>query len=143
MATLLDNGQRLILFPEGTSSSGDTVLPFRSSLFEPVTLSGTPVTPVSLRYHYTDGSPCPDVAYWGDMTVLPHLIQLLSLRDLAVTVSWGHPLLAIPDRKTLARASWQQVNALHQSSLPTPPSPETSNSYQKVPGATCQPEFAS
>ncbi|HMD61971.1 MAG TPA: lysophospholipid acyltransferase family protein, partial [Opitutaceae bacterium] len=73
----LDAGHRVVLFPEGTSSDGSAVLPFRSSLLEPAV--GRPISVAALSYQLDpgDGDPAVDVCYWRDMTFLPHLVRLL------------------------------------------------------------------
>ncbi len=69
--SILDRGVTLVLFPEGTSSDGKSVLPFRSSLFEPVA-KGTH------KYELHDGDVGEEVCYWKNMTFVPHLLDLLT-----------------------------------------------------------------
>ena len=69
MRERLDAGVPLTLFPEGTSTGGSDVLPFRSSLFEPVVALGCPVTACALQYSLAGGSVADEIAYWRDMTL--------------------------------------------------------------------------
>lgn len=85
----LDAGLVVVLFAEGTSSDGHKVLPFRSSHLEPVRRSEIPIVPAAIRYELTEGSISEDVCYWGDMTLLPHLIHLFSLPRIFASVSFG------------------------------------------------------
>src|SRR5262249_52037916 len=55
MAASLAAGVRLVLFPEGTSSDGTQVLPFRSSLFQPAVENQAPITPACISYEIEDG----------------------------------------------------------------------------------------
>src|SRR5260370_7741577 len=54
--TTLRSGALIVLFPEGTSSEGKTILPFKSSLLESVTQKALPLSPGLLRYAPPDCS---------------------------------------------------------------------------------------
>jgi 1-acyl-sn-glycerol-3-phosphate acyltransferase len=62
MARRLSAGERIALFPEGTTSDGTSVLPFRPALLQAAIASGAPVQPVALSY--SD----PAAAFVGEMT---------------------------------------------------------------------------
>lgn len=109
----LEAGDDLILFPEGTSDDGNTVLPFKSALFAvaETTVNGTPLTvqPVSIAYVALDGMPLgrafrPRYAYYGDMSLLPHLWEMLGWGVVTVSVTFHDPVDAgaFASRKTLA-----------------------------------------
>lgn len=102
----------MVLFPEGTSTGGDTVLAFRSSLFDPVVKLGCPVTACGLRYTIQQGSVADEVAYWRDMTLAPHLLNLLSKGGLTLHVHFGAAHPPTLDRKALARTTHAEVGAL-------------------------------
>ena len=112
MRERLDAGVPLTLFPEGTSTGGSDVLPFRSSLFEPVIELGCPVTACALRYSLTEGSVADEVAYWRDMTLAPHLLHLLGKTGVTLDIHFGPPARRAGDRKTLARDLHAEVRAL-------------------------------
>ncbi len=111
VANHLETERGLVLFPEGTTGLGDTVLPFRSSLFAlvPGVADGTArVQPVTLRYGQRDRTPLSpeaqrQVAWIGDDALLPHAAGLTRLRGLCVEV-WFEAPVAATDRKALARA---------------------------------------
>jgi len=97
----LDAGDQLILFPEGTSSDGNKVLPFKSSLFgvAEATVDGraVPVQPISIAYTRLDGLPLgrlmrPIYAWYGDMDFAPHFWFLLGLGRFRVDVMFHEPL---------------------------------------------------
>ena len=78
----LDRRDNLILFPEGTSDDGNGVLPFKSALFgvaeRDAAERSLTLQPVSIAYTRLDGMPLgralrPNFAWYGDMTLLPHL----------------------------------------------------------------------
>jgi 1-acyl-sn-glycerol-3-phosphate acyltransferase len=112
MRERLDAGVPLTLFPEGTSSDGSDVLPFRSSLFEPVLEIGCPVTACALRYSLEGGSVADEVAYWRDMTLAPHLLNLLGKTGVTLDIHFGPSSRRSGDRKTLARDLHAEVRAL-------------------------------
>ena len=119
MAGRLAAGDALILFPEGTSSDGNRVLPFKSALFSVAgdTLAG-PVTvqPVSIAYTRLDGLPIgrrlrPLFAWYGTMTLVPHLWTVLGLGTIEIVVEF-HPPTTLADcgsRKALARHCHERV----------------------------------
>jgi 1-acyl-sn-glycerol-3-phosphate acyltransferase len=103
IAHVLDAGVPVVLFPEGTSSDGSHVLPFKSSLLEPVLRQDHPLCAALIRYSLNDGLASEDVCYWGEMTFIPHFLNLLSKRRVRVSVSFA-PIDETPGcRKDLAR----------------------------------------
>jgi 1-acyl-sn-glycerol-3-phosphate acyltransferase len=112
MRERLDAGVPLTLFPEGTSSDGSDVLPFRSSLFEPVVELACPVTACALRYSLESGSVADEVAYWRDMTLAPHLLNFLGKTGVTVDIHFGSSSQRTGDRKALARDLHAEVRAL-------------------------------
>ena len=117
IADVLTSGAVVILFAEGTSSDGRTVLPFRSSLLESVAVSLCPVIPAAIGYELSDGSVAEEVCYWGDMTLLPHLLNLFSKRTIRTRVAFGcGGVETIPSsRKEAAQMLHRQVSELHAS----------------------------
>ena len=105
----VEGGVATVIFPEGTSSDGKRVLPFRSSLLEPAVAMGCPVTPCGIRYSLRTGRVEDEVAYWGDMTLAPHLLNLLRHREIGVELVFGEPRRGENDRKELARILRQDV----------------------------------
>jgi 1-acyl-sn-glycerol-3-phosphate acyltransferase len=102
----------LVMFPEATSTNGDTVLPFKTSLFEPVTELGCPVTPAVLSYTLSDGSVRDEVHWWGRMTLMPHLLNLMRKRRIDVTIRFGEPRPRTGDRKSIAQELHAEVVTL-------------------------------
>ena len=106
-------GDTLLLFPEGTSHDGNTVLPFKSALLgaaEARLADGrhVKVQPVSTAFTGLHGLPMgrenrPTFAWYGDMEMVPHLWEALLAGPLDVVVQFHAPLsLDGMDRKTLA-----------------------------------------
>lgn len=99
----LNQGALVVLFPEGTSSDGQTVLPFKSSLLEPAVRLTHPLTTALIQYELSGGDVGEEVCYWKDMTLVPHLINLLSKQGLRASVSFAASQAGGADRKQLAR----------------------------------------
>lgn len=103
-------GRSLILFPEGTTSDGAGVLPFRSSLFEVAAPDGEArVQPVAVVYAGRRGEALDPagrrrIAWLGDDALLPHALALAAAGGASVAV-WFEPPLAPAPRKQLAERS--------------------------------------
>jgi len=109
----LAGGSSVILFPEGTSSPGRTVLPFRSALLEGAARRRLPVHTASLRYATPPGSPpaAASVCWWGETMFMPHLWALLRLPRIDATVTFGAEPIADDDRKLLAHRLHGEIAA--------------------------------
>ncbi len=100
----------LVLFPEGTSSDGHSVLPFKSAFFGAAEYEGVLVQPVSLAYSGQRNLPMnrrlmPFYAWYGLMDLAPHLWEALAMGPIEVTVVCHAPLSLSGEmnRKALAR----------------------------------------
>lgn len=108
----LDQGGRVVVFPEGTDSDGTGVLPFHSSFFEAAIRTQCPVIPVAIRYSAPGVTLGEEVIYWKDRRFLPHLIRLLGVGGIAAQVTFGEPMEAGKDRKELARRVYVEVGRM-------------------------------
>jgi len=125
-------GDAIVLFAEGTSSDGNRVLPFKTSLFGSVKparsaegtgpAAGEPVVQtLAIVYTHLHGVPLgrgerPRVGWYGDMDMQSHAWELLGQGPLTATISIGPPvpLTAFADRKELALSSERAVRrAVH------------------------------
>ena len=120
MQTRLENGDNLILFPEGTSSDGNRVLPFKSALFSVAEreVKGRPlvVQPVSVAYSAIDGLPTgrahmPRIAWYGDMGMAGHIWNALGLGRISVDIVLHSPTsyAEFAHRRDMARACHETV----------------------------------
>ena len=108
--TRLDAQHLLLFFPEGTSSDGRRVLPFKSTLFAaffaPELRERMKIQPVSAVYLAPEGEDLRFYGWWGDMDFAPHLLKALAApRNGTVEVHY-HPPVAVADfadRKALAK----------------------------------------
>lgn len=108
-APVIASGNVITLFPEGTSTGGDRVYPFFSSLFEPAAANGWAVSPAWIGYEVPGGDASEEVAYWKDMTFFPHLLHVFSLREIRAIVRTGPPVPAGLNRKQMAKRLHEDV----------------------------------
>ena len=128
MIVRLIEGDAIVLFAEGTSSDGNRVLPFKTSLFAAAKPPGravaaaapsaTVVQTISLAYTGLHGLPLGRgdrhlVGWYGDMEMGSHAWTLLKAGPLDVRIRVGEPvpLESFPDRKALAKFSETQVKS--------------------------------
>ena len=111
-------GHRLLFFPEGTSTDGLRVLPFRTTLFQAFLSERlrdvVQVQPVSLVYHAPEGAAPGFYGWWGEMALGPAILSVLAApRQGRVEVIYHPPLRVadFPDRKALAAAAEAAVRA--------------------------------
>ena len=120
MRSRLQAGDNLILFPEGTSSDGSRVLPFRSVFFSVAEATGGGpqplIQPVSIVYDQLGGLPMGRAsravfAWYGDMDLASHFWQLAQHRGLRATILLHPPVdpAAFASRKALAQSVWRTV----------------------------------
>jgi lyso-ornithine lipid O-acyltransferase len=124
MQSRLKSGDKLVLFPEGTSHDGKAVLPFKSTFFSAVAGLDVPVIPITLAFMSIRKLPLtprqrPIYAWYGDMELAGHVWEALRAGPLHVKVIF-HPALEPAHRKVLARASYATIrgslaSALHPS----------------------------
>jgi 1-acyl-sn-glycerol-3-phosphate acyltransferase len=109
-AKALQHGDCLCVFPEGTTTEGTYILPFRSSLLQAAVETGVDIIPIALRYLSPDGSPNTDVAFIGEMNLWESLTLILSQSQIQAQVSFLQPI-ATPgqDRQLLAKAAQAQI----------------------------------
>ena len=111
MCRVTNAGALVVIFPEGTSSGGETVLPFKSSLLAPL-VNENLVSVAHLNYALHQGSVADEICYWGDMTLLPHLLNALTKDEIVATVKFSSVATAGLDRKALAVQLHAAVKAL-------------------------------
>lgn len=102
-------GHRLLFFPEGTSTDGRRVLPFKPTLFEAFFAAGDGdliIQPVTVVYSAPRRQDARFYGWWGDMDFAPHLLHVLAASPQgAVDIFYHRPLRVgdFTDRKSIAR----------------------------------------
>ena len=100
----LSEGEGVIVFPEGTSTKGEDILPFNSSFLEFAAKTDLPVSYASISYRTPEGEPPASkmICWWEDITFMAHLFRLFTLRRFTAILDFGDEKVVNPDRKQLA-----------------------------------------
>ncbi|HEY6488317.1 MAG: lysophospholipid acyltransferase family protein [Terracidiphilus sp.] len=106
----------ILLFPEGTSSDGSTVMRFHPRLFEPAVLARVPITPAAIRYRLSNGAQERDLCWFGDEEFLPHLWKVLRAPEFTAELRFGAAKIYL-DSRTAAEATHAEVAAMRTASL--------------------------
>ena len=110
----LGAGVPVCIFPEGTSSNGQDVLPFYPSLLEAAAQGTHPVVPAGIDYFLAVDDPGEHVCFWGDMELAPHLYGLMGQEWVLASIRFGKVRRAAVPRKTLAMELRAEVAALRE-----------------------------
>lgn len=116
IAGLVRDGGGVGFYPEGTTSVGTSVLPFKPSLLQPAVELGVPVHVGAIAYETAPGEPPPEelVAWVGDEEFTPHAKRLLSAKGFTAHVLFSEETVQAPDRKALAQSSRELLIRLHR-----------------------------
>lgn len=117
-------GHKLLFFPEGTSTDGLQVLPFKTTLFQsffaPALRDEIWVQPVTALFHAPPGTDQRFYGWWGDMSFGAHLLSTLApAKQGSITVVYGDPLKVsdFANRKALAAACETAVRKAHEAHM--------------------------
>lgn len=113
IAEQLDDEHGLIIFPEGTSTEGAEVLPFKPSLLAFPASQGLPVHYASITYRTPPGEiPAHISIGWavGGDPFLTHLLRFFSIKSYEIEVRYGAEPVLASDRKVLAEELWNRIN---------------------------------
>ena len=115
VAALLRAGEVIVIFPEGTTTDGSKVQPFRGSLLQAPIDARASVQPVALTYRETgSGLPCARASYSGEDGLLESIWRTVS-RQVTVRLAFGPIQVAHgQDRRSLALALHSTVDALRK-----------------------------
>lgn len=104
ITTALTHGDCVAFFPEGTTTDGTHLRPFLASLLQPAIDARAELRPVALRYLNSDSSINTRAAYFGDMTMLDSLRNILAQREIRAELQFLEPIACTnKTRKELAR----------------------------------------
>jgi lyso-ornithine lipid O-acyltransferase len=120
MAEAYRSGLPVLFFPEGTTTDGAGVLPFRRGLFHSVLNNAVSLRTAALRYSL---EPCSlnrgatvgeDVCWWGEMGFTSHMFWLLGLRGLEAQIRFGDEILQRQDRFVLSETAQARVAEMYE-----------------------------
>jgi lyso-ornithine lipid O-acyltransferase len=121
LAHRLVKGEAIVLFAEGTTSDGNRLLPFRSSLVGAAqtalmhdSVERVYLQPLAVSYIRRNGLPVtrrdrPFIAWYGDMDLGPHLKMFMRGVPLDVVVTWGEPIPFNGNRKQATASAEAEV----------------------------------
>ncbi|HUA93796.1 MAG TPA: lysophospholipid acyltransferase family protein [Terracidiphilus sp.] len=81
----------VLLFPEGTSTDGSSVLRFHARLIQPATQAGAPVTAAAIRYVLESNVAERELCWYGDAPFLSHLWKVLGAAGFTARIHFGEP----------------------------------------------------
>ncbi len=107
----LESGTSVLIFPEGTTSSGESCLPFKPMFYQAAIRSNMLIQPVSLSYEHLDGSPCPEVAFIGDDEFSVSFKQILKKQQIIAHITYLPAMKAEQwHRKEMANLNQQHID---------------------------------
>jgi hypothetical protein len=83
-------------------------------MFQPAIDAGETITPCAIRYELADGVVENEICWWGNMPLGPHLLNFLGKREISASITFGDPVPAVGDRKTLGLELRSRVVALYE-----------------------------
>ncbi|WP_250502573.1 lysophospholipid acyltransferase family protein [Caballeronia sp. AZ7_KS35] len=136
LAERLLAGEKMCVFPEGTTSDGQALLPFHANMFQAAVSASCPVQPICLMYEDARGRQSTAPAYIGDMSLNDSLDALLRARPLTAHLYVCDALAPGADRRLLAceaqasvDAALQRMRGLSAAADAMPEVPFTSSSH--------------
>lgn len=122
----LELGIDVVVFPEATSTNGDSVLRFKRPLFEAARACGAQVIPFSINYRSANGELITrknrdHFCWYGNMTFVPHLWSLTKYKQINVSLDIAQPIVAsnFVDIGGLAELAHREVEARFAPFQPT------------------------
>lgn len=120
MAEAYQSGLPVMFFPEGTTTNGGEVLPFRRGLFHSVLNNEVALRTAALGYSLDaeplngDATVENDVCWWGDMDFGSHMFRFLGLKGLKAHIRFGDEVRERADRFVLSETAHEKVVDLYE-----------------------------
>jgi 1-acyl-sn-glycerol-3-phosphate acyltransferase len=111
----LSSGDNLCLFPEGTTTDGTKIMPFKSSIIQAAIHAKVTIHPVAIRYPGLNGKANTEMAYAGETTMRESMQQILKQRNPIVELHFLAPISTVElhendkDRRKLTQQIEQQI----------------------------------
>lgn len=124
MTDALSHGINVTIYPEGTSTNGLHVLPFKKALLTAAIEAQVDILPVVLKYTEIDGEPFSaknndKIAWYGDMDFAPHFLKLMNTKSLKAELHFLDPIRVTKEstRHELAAQAESQIRSIYLSGL--------------------------
>lgn len=114
LAARLAQGELMCVFPEGTTSSGVTLLPFHANLFQAAVSASCPVQPVCIFYEGADGLQSSAPAYIDNLTLVQTLNAMLRSAPLTAHLYVCEALAPGAERRVLASEAQASIELAMQ-----------------------------
>jgi 1-acyl-sn-glycerol-3-phosphate acyltransferase len=110
VSSSLMSGDNLCYFPEGTTTDGTHMLPFKSSVLQAAIKANTQIWPVAIRYINADGSINTEMAYAGETSMIESMELIIMQKNSLVELHFLPPMQAAGrDRRELTDAAFQAI----------------------------------
>lgn len=109
MSSHFSDKEVICIFPEGTSSDGKQILPFKSNLFQAVVDTQIPVTPIFIQYQL-HGKFTEVPAYYGDMTLVESILSMLKTPQITAILEVLSEIPPPPSRQLLSAAVYAELH---------------------------------
>ncbi len=118
IAETLKNGQRVVLYPEATSTNGEQVLPFKKTLIMAAGVANVPLQPAVFNWKSIEGKPFSlsnrdSVCWYGDMSFLSAMWRHYQLKETVAEIEFLSPLIVKPedDRAVVAAKAHSLISS--------------------------------
>ncbi|HEY0430028.1 MAG TPA: lysophospholipid acyltransferase family protein [Pyrinomonadaceae bacterium] len=107
----LSEGEGVIIFPEGTSTKGEEVLPFNSSFLKFAAETDLPVSYAAISYRTPENElkPSETICWWDDRSLAEHMWRVFQVHEFTAIINFGDEPVQDPNRKELARKLREKV----------------------------------
>lgn len=110
---VLDSGDTVAFFPEGTTTRGDRLLKFHTSLFEPAVANQAVVIPAAIRYCDANGAPSGATIFVGKVTFSQSISDIIAERNLQATIMFAPGIATVgKNRRETAEAAEDAIAAM-------------------------------
>ena len=107
----LQRGENVGFFPEGTTTEGASILPFKSSIVQAAINAEAHIWPIAIRYPLPNGGANTQMAYAGDTTMRESIFNVLKQKKPVVELHFITPLPALEaDRHALSKAVFVAIS---------------------------------
>jgi 1-acyl-sn-glycerol-3-phosphate acyltransferase len=116
LEALLSEAGRITIFPEGTSSNGSRVLPFKASFAQAAVNAHVPLVPVRISYTKYNGAAlkrddADRLLWYGEMTLLDHIFRLCTIKSAVISLRILESVNPEQsnDRKVITAAAYSKI----------------------------------